>query len=135
MLVLGNASCTLAPVAMCDTHVHLSQLTRELQVTHMPHLEEAIMSSIQNGNGNGNDSDSNEEGPPSREGSPQSNGADRPSSPSRPSSSGRQRRAAELELEHSMEGASPTKTPHASGLAGKAAQIFGNEAHQSTDLL
>lgn len=95
----------------------------------MPNLEEAILNSVQNGAGEGSDGE---------EGAPESNGASRPSSPSRPprpSSSAERRKAAELKLEHSYDGSSPAKTPHSAGLAGQAAQIFGNEAHQSTDLL
>ena len=96
----------------------------------MPNLEEAIMNTMQNGNGSGSDSQS-------EEGSPESHGASRPSSPSPKSSSSRYRerqKGVELEIEQSYEG-SPNKTPHAAGLASQAAQLFGNEAHQSSDIL
>ena len=92
----------------------------------MPNLEEVLMNTVQNGSGS-----SKSDG----EGGTESNGASRPSSPaSKPSSSQRQN-GAELEIEQSYEGGSPGKMPHAAGLAGKAAQIFGNEAHQSSDIL
>ena len=101
----------------------------DVQVTHMPNLEEAIMNNTgQNGSGSGSDSRSGE-------GTPESNGASRPSSPSPRSSSPQRQKGAELEIEHSFEGGSSGKTPHSAGLAGKAAQIFGNEAHQSSDIL
>ena len=90
----------------------------------MPNLEEAIMNTVQNGSGS-------QDG----EGSPESNGTGRPSSPSPRSSSAERQKDAELELEHSYDGGSSGKTPHSAGLAGKAAQIFGNEAHQSSDIL
>lgn len=100
----------------------------------MPNLEDAIMSTVQGGTNNG--------AVGQEEGSPESNGAGRPSSPPRRPTSPAERhkaakhqKAAELELEHSLDGASPAKTPHAAGLAGRAAQIFGNEAHQSSDIL
>ena len=96
----------------------------DVQVTHMPNLEEAIMNTVQNGSGS-----------QSEEGSSESNGASRPSSPSPSSSSPGRQKGAELEIEHSFEGGSSGKTPHAAGLAGRAAQIFGNEAHQSSDIL
>lgn len=96
-----------------------------LQVTHMPHLEEAIMQSVQNGSGGG---------PQSEEGASHgSNGAARPPSPPRPTSSSATR-AAQLEIEHSSDG-SPPRASSGPGLAGSAAQAFGNEAHKSTDAL
>ena len=109
--------CTWVTVCVCN-----------VQVTHMPNLEDAIMHTVQGGSDNG----ASGEG----EGSPESNGAGRPSSPPRRSTSPAERRkAAELEFEHSFDSASPAKTPHSAGLAGRAAQIFGNEAHQSSDIL
>lgn len=89
----------------------------------MPNLEEAIMHTVRDGSGG---SDNGEEG------GPKSNGASRPSSPSPQSSSPRRQNGAELEIEHSYEGASTGRTPHA---AAKAAQVLGNEAHQSSDIL
>ena len=94
-----------------------------VQVTHMPNLEEAIMNTVRDGSGGGKSE---------AEGGAESNGASRPSSPSPQASSPRRQNGAELEIEHSYEGASPGKTPHA---AAKAAQILGNEAHQSSDIL
>lgn len=99
--------------------------TVDVQVTHMPNLEEVLMNTVQNGSGS-----SKSDG----EGGTESNGASRPSSPASKPSSSRQN-GAELEVEQSYEGGSPGKMPHAAGLAGKAAQIFGNEAHQSSDIL
>lgn len=101
-----------------------------VQVTHMPHLEEAILNTVQQGNSVGNSS-SNGNG--QGEGSSGSNGASRPSSPSRHSSSADHNQSAQMEIEHSYEGG-PSKAPPASGL-GQAAQLFGNEAHQSSDIL
>lgn len=100
----------------------------------MPNLEEAIMNTMQNGSGNGNGSGSDSQ---SEEGSPESNGASRPSSPSPKSSSSERparQKGVELEIEQSYEG-SPGKTPHAAGLASQAAQLLGNDAHQSSDIL
>ena len=94
-----------------------------VQVTHMPNLEEAIINTVRDGSAGGKSG---------AEGGAESNGASRPSSPSPQASSPRRQNGAELEIEHSYEGASPGKTPHA---AAKAAQILGNEAHQSSDIL
>ena len=92
----------------------------------MPNLEEAIMNTVHNGSGSGS-----QDG----ERSSESNGTGRPSSPSPRSSSPKRQKGTELEIEHSYDGGSSGKTPHSAGLAGKAAQIFGNEAHQSSDIL
>ena len=94
-----------------------------VQVTHMPNLEEAILHTARDGSGGSNTGG---------QGGPESNGASRPSSPSPKSSSTQRQNGAEIEIEHSYEGASPKNTPHA---AAKAAQILGNEAHQSSDIL
>lgn len=100
----------------------------------MPHLEEAILNTVQQGNGVGNSSSNgNGNGNGQGNGSSESNGASRPSSPSRHSSSADHNQSAQMEIEHSYEGG-PSKAPPASGL-GQAAQLFGNEAHQSSDIL
>ncbi len=90
----------------------------------MPNLEEALMNTVRNSsNGDG-------------EGSFGSNGASRPASPSSQPSSPDRNQAAAMEIEHAFEGSLPKPQQQtSSGLAGKAAQSFGNEAHQSTDIL
>lgn len=92
----------------------------------MPDLEEAIRNTVSNQEG----SSSNGSGEGSS--SSGSNGASRPSSPAQHSD---RTRAAELQMEHSFEGGLPRPQPMASGLAGKAAEGFGNEAHKSSDAL
>ena len=115
---------------MFKEDVHHECSFDDVQVTHMPNLEEAIMNTVQNGTDSGSGRDTQ-----SGEGTSESNGASRPSSPSPRSSSPQRQKGAELEIEHSYDGGSSSKTPHSAGLAGKAAQIFGNEAHQSSDIL
>lgn len=104
---------------------HAVQFAYPTQVTHMPDLEEAIRNTV-----NQESSSSNGSG----DGSPSSgsNGASRPSSPAQHTD---RTRAAELQMEHSFEGGLPRPQPMASGLAGKAAEGFGNEAHKSSDAL
>lgn len=89
----------------------------------MPNLEEAILNTVREGSGGSRTGE---------DAGPESNGASRPSSPNHKSSSPQRQNGAELEIEHSYEGASPGKIPHA---AAKAAQVLGNEAHQSSDIL
>ena len=93
----------------------------------MPDLEEAIMNTVNNGRSSSNNG--------SEEGSSLSgsNGSSRPSTPSHQPD---RDRAAELAaMEQSIEGGLPRPQPMSAGLAGKAAQGFGNEAYKSTDVL
>ncbi|DBA94457.1 TPA: hypothetical protein ACH3X1_002052 [Trebouxia sp. C0004] len=107
---------------------HGVQFAYPTQVTHMPDLEEAIMNTVNNGRSSSNNTGS-EEGSSSSG----SNGASRPSSPSHQPD---RNRAAELAaMEQSIEGGLPRPQPMSAGLAGKAAQGFGNEAYKSTDIL
>ena len=109
-----------------------------MQVTHMPDLEEAIMNSVNNGRSSSSSSNNGSEEGSSLSGS---NGASRPSSPSHQpdrntSHQPDRNRAAELAaMEQSIEGGLPRPQPMSAGLAGKAAQGFGNEAYKSTDIL
>jgi len=101
----------------------------------MPDLEEAIMNSVNNGRSSSNNGSSSSSSNGSEEGSSLSgsNGASWPSSPSHQPD---RNRAAELAaMEQSIEGGLPRPQPMSAGLAGKAAQGFGNEAYKSTDIL
>ncbi len=100
----------------------------------MPDLEEAIMNSVNNGRSSSSSSSSNSNNG-SEEGS-SSSGSNGASQPSSPSHQPHRNRAAELAaMEQSIEGGLPRPQPMSAGLAGKAAQGFGNEAYKSTDIL
>ncbi|KAL0050270.1 hypothetical protein WJX82_007782 [Trebouxia sp. C0006] len=106
------------------------------QVTHMPDLEEAIMNSVNNRRSSSSSSSSSSNSNNGSEEGSSSSGSNGASQPSSPSHQPHRNRAAELAaMEQSIEGGLPRPQPMSAGLAGKAAQGFGNEAYKSTDIL